>query len=230
MPEKSQQTKITTSDTVQNVVTLLPAHLADRYQNWRQTEYEEDRTLYEKLATGQAPHSIVISCCDSRVNTTKLFECKSGEFFINRNIANIVPPCNPKGEHHSTAAALEYAVTVAKVSHIIIVGHSACGGINNGFHLCKQNDVSPDKFGSLQKWLHLIEPAYQRLDHNKPEDEQINDLEKLSVVVSIENLMGYPFIKDSVDSGQISIHGLWHDIGSGQMMTYNAHAGIFEPI
>jgi carbonic anhydrase len=230
MPENPPETSFSVSDSAQNAVAPLPPNLTGRYKDWHRSEYNRDRALYEKLATGQEPHSMVISCCDSRVNTTKLFKCESGELFIHRNIANMVPPCDPEGEHHSTAAALEFAVTVLKISHLIIVGHSACGGIKGGFHLCKKNNVSPEKLGSFQKWLHLVQPAYQRLDHGKSEDDQINDLEKMSVVMSIENLMGYPFIKDSTDNGKLSIHGLWHDIGSGQMLAYDAHDGVFNPV
>lgn len=217
-------TKFSMSDDLKTSAKPVPQHLTARYKSWKADGF--DAALYAELATGQSPHSMVISCCDSRVNSTKFFNTESGDMFIHRNIANVVPACDPNGAHHSTAAALEYAVTVLKVSHLIVIGHSACGGIKGGFHQC-QNTTSDDSFGSLQKWLHLVKPAYDRLDHDKPEDDQINDLEKLSVIVSLEHLMGYPFIREAVQNGTLSLHGLWHDIGSGELLSLNATDGEF---
>ncbi len=211
----------------------LPKHLTQRHKDWLINGF--DKTLFDELAQGQSPHSMVISCCDSRVNSTELFNTKSGEFFIHRNIANLVPPFDPNGAHHSTAAALEYAVTVLKVQHIIIIGHAACGGIAAGFDQCKNMQrehmsIKPADFGSLQKWIDLVTPAYERLDHNISDSEQVNDLERLSVIVSLEHLMGYSFIRDAVENDALSLHGLWHDIGAGAVHAYNPETGNFSPI
>ncbi|MDC0032388.1 hypothetical protein OAJ23_02905, partial [Pelagibacteraceae bacterium] len=88
---------------------------------------------------GQKPSAIVITCSDSRVIPTNIFNTKPGEFFIHRNIANLVPPYDLDSDNTGTAAALEFAVCSLKVSHIIILGHSECGGIKNGYHLCKND-------------------------------------------------------------------------------------------
>ena len=225
MPE---QKTIAISDAAQSAITSLPSHLTERYHDWQNDGYDAD--LCATLAGGQSPHSMVISCCDSRVNATKFFQTDHGEFFIHRNIANIVPVCDPKGAHHSTAAALEYAVTVLNVSHIMIIGHSACGGIKGGHQQCQDASMHPRDFGSLQQWLHLIKPAYDRLDHNLPEDEQIHELEKLSVIVSLEHLMSYDFIRDAVAAKTLSLHGLWHDIGSGALLNFNPERGAFTAL
>ncbi|MCE2516701.1 MAG: carbonic anhydrase [Alphaproteobacteria bacterium] len=210
----------------------LPSFLVDRYTDWKSRQFEADRDLYQNLVEhGQHPKAMVISCCDSRVHSMALFGGKAGDFFIHRNIANLIPPFNPDGDNHGTSAAVEYAVTVLKVAHLIVLGHSGCGGINGGFHACDQSDGTPYSGPSpIQHWLGLLKPAFDKLDHSKAEDDRINDLEKLSILVSIENLMGFPFVQDALAEDRLSIHGLWHDIGGGTLYGYDASAKAFQPV
>ena len=106
----------------------LPSYLITRYHGWKATSYSDNEPWYRNLAdNGQNPRAMVISCCDSRVHVTSIFGAEQGEFFIHRNIANLVPPYSPDGEHHGTSAAIEYAVGALKVAHIIVVGHSKGG-------------------------------------------------------------------------------------------------------
>ena len=89
----------------------LPHYLVQRYHGWRATSYAENRAWYRRLADeGQRPRAMVISCCDSRVHVTSIFGADTGEFFIHRNVANLVPPYAPDGLQHGTSAAVEYAV------------------------------------------------------------------------------------------------------------------------
>ena len=91
----------------------LPGYLVQRYHGWKATTYSNNKGWYRRLAKeGQRPRAMVISCCDSRVNVTALFEADQGEFFIHRNIANLVPPHAPDGLQHGTSAAVEYPVLV----------------------------------------------------------------------------------------------------------------------
>jgi len=100
----------------------LPSYLVQRYQGWKATTYAENEPWYRKLAEGgQHPRAMVISCCDSRVHVTSIFGAEQGEFFIHRNIANLVPPYQPDGGLHGTSAAIEYAVGELKVAHIIVL-------------------------------------------------------------------------------------------------------------
>jgi carbonic anhydrase len=211
-------------------ISPLPSYLVKRFKGWRASQYEENRSWFQHLAEmGQHPRAMVISCCDSRVHAISLFGAESGEFFIHRNIANLIPPFNPNGDHHGTSAALEYAVTVLKVAHIIVLGHSGCGGIKGGFHSCNQTKGEPYSDTSfIEKWLQILKPAFDQLDHDKPEDDRINDLEKTSILVSIENLMGFPFVIDAIANNRLTIHGLWHNIGKGDLYGYDNQSGQFE--
>jgi hypothetical protein len=101
----------------------LPGYLIQRFHGWRATTYQDNRAWYRRLAeSGQHPRAMVISCCDSRVHVTSIFGADEGEFFIHRNIANLVPPYTPDGERHGTSAAVEYAVTSLGVAHIVVLG------------------------------------------------------------------------------------------------------------
>jgi carbonic anhydrase len=118
----------------------LPSYLLQRYHGWKATTYSENQAWYRRLASeGQRPRALVISCCDSRVHVTSIFGADQGEFFIHRNIANLVPPFKPDGDYHGTSAAIEYAVTALNVAHLIVLGHSNCGGVQGCIDMCKGN-------------------------------------------------------------------------------------------
>jgi len=201
-------------------IKLLPSYLIKRYKDWKATGYEENKSWYNKIAKeGQNPSFMIISCCDSRLHVTSIFGADSGEFFIHRNIANLVPPYNPDGDHHGTSAAVEYAVKILKVSNIIVMGHSKCGGINSGFHLCKTKSTIENRI-FIDKWLNILRPAFQKvmnLNKNISDEDGINILEKESIKTSIDNLINFPFIKESFQRDELALHGLWHDIGTGNI-------------
>ncbi len=139
----------------------LPTYLLQRYHGWKATTYFENRAWYKRLATeGQRPRAMVISCCDSRVHVTSIFGADQGEFFIHRNIANLVPPYEPDGAQHGTSAAVEYAVTALKVSHLLIVGHSNRGGQGVHGHVFRRRAASR---GNLEFCGALDGPAAFRL-------------------------------------------------------------------
>jgi carbonic anhydrase len=209
----------------------LPSYLIQRYQGWKATTYAENRSWYRRLADeGQRPRAMIISCCDSRVHVTSLFGADSGEFFSHRNIANLVPPFNPDGDHHGTSAAIEYAVKALKVAHMIVLGHSQCGGVKGCHAMCTGHAPElEEKTSFVGTWLNLLRPGFERVK-DVPEAEQIDALEKEAVVISLENLMTFPFVQAALEAGEMTLHGLWHDIGAGNLSQYNPQTGAFEQI
>ena len=202
---------------MKSLIQPLPKDLIERYKNWKSDSFANDRATYENLALeGQSPPAMIISCCDSRVHATSMFGAETGEFFIHRNIANLIPPYNPDGDHHGTSAAIEFAVCALKISQIIILGHSNCGGIKNGYHLCKDDHINEDLM-FVNKWLNILKPAYDSLEQVGEDNLMIRTLEKDSIINSINNLLEFPFVQQALDSKQLSIHGLWNDIGSGEL-------------
>ena len=209
-------------------VSLLPEALAARFRAWRQDGFDEAH--FAELATGQSPMAMVISCCDSRVQSTEIFDVPAGSFFIHRNIANLVPPYQPGGNGHGTASALEYAVKALKVPHLIIMGHSACGGVQACYEMCENNVAAEDtSFEFVGHWLETLRPAHGRISGTE-ESARLISMGHQGVIGSLDNLMGYPFVAEAVEAGELSLHGLWHDIGPGALYALNPESGAFEAL
>ena len=208
-------------------LTSPPEFLVARYKKWKSSTYLESKNHFKKLASfGQSPSTMVISCCDSRIHATSIFGVDAGEFFIHRNIANLVPPYSPDGENHGTSAAIEYATNVLKVKHIIILGHKDCGGIQSGYSL-HSSGLTPD-YEFINKWLSILLPAFKNIEKDVSEKKQIEKLEEESIKISINNLFSFPFIQKLVEEKKISIHALIHDIGSGELNYLNPLTEKFE--
>ncbi|MCF6234294.1 MAG: carbonic anhydrase [Rhodobacteraceae bacterium] len=212
-----------------NFTKPLPSYLIQRYHGWKATTYEENRGWYRRLASeGQRPRAMVVSCCDSRVHVTSIFGADQGEFFIHRNIANLVPPYQPDGDHHGTSAAVEYAVSVLGVVHLIVLGHSQCGGVQGCIDMCKGRAPELEaKESFVGRWMDILRPKYDQVADIEDEAEQIHQLEKHAVITSLENLMSFPFVKTAVEGGTLSLHGLWTDIGEGSLQCYDHKADRF---
>lgn len=197
----------------------LPQYLVKRYQGWRATAHSENKAWYRRLALeGQRPRAMVISCCDSRVHVTSLFGADSGEFFIHRNIASLVPPYAPDGLQHGTSAAIEFAVTALKVAHLIVMGHTRCGGVQGCHAMC--SGAAPEleeKTSFVGRWMDILRPGYERVK-DLPAEDQVAALEREAVLVSIANLMTFPFVKEAVEAGDLSLHGVVHDITEGSLL------------
>ena len=205
----------------------LPEFLVNLYDKWKSSSYLKNEDHYKKLASfGQNPSSMIISCCDSRVNATSIFRVDAGEFFIHRNIANLVPPYSTDDENHVTSAAIEYAIKELKIQHLIILGHKDCGGIKSGYNLHSGN-LNPD-YEFINKWLKILLPAYKNIEKDIAEKKQIEQLEEESIKISINNLFSFPYIKKAVENKNLSIHGLIYDIGSGGLKFLNPHTEKFE--
>ena len=210
----------------------LPNYLLQRYQGWRATSYAENRAWYKRLATeGQRPRAMVISCCDSRVHVTSIFGADQGEFFIHRNIANLVPPYEPDGDHHGTSAAVEYAVNHLKVAHLIVLGHSSCGGVQGCIDMCEGRAPElEEKTSFIGRWMDILRPRYTEVSDIEDKPKQARELEHLAVLTSLDNLMTFPFVAKSVESGELSLHGLWTDIGEGGLDYYDRDEQAFKPV
>ncbi|WGW04270.1 carbonic anhydrase [Tropicibacter oceani] len=209
----------------------LPGYLVQRYHGWKATSYSENRAWYRRLADeGQRPRAMVISCCDSRVHVTSIFGADQGEFFIHRNIANLVPPYQPDGNQHGTSAAVEFAVTALKVAHVIVLGHSQCGGVKGCLDMCEGRAPELEESTSfVGRWMDILRPGYERIKDTAPE-QATRALEKEAVVVSIQNLMTFPFVEKAVQSNEMTLHGLWTDIGEGGLEYLDPATGDFLPV
>ena len=207
----------------------LPKYLVMRYQKWKDTTFNVNKKWYIKLAEdGQHPRAMIISCCDSRVHVTSIFGSDAGEFFIHRNIANLVPPFKIDLDYHGTSAAIEYAVTTLKIPHIIVLGHSTCGGVNSSYeYFSGKNPNLYNGTNFIGPWLEMLRPAFEDLNPKLNSKDKIQELEKKTVLLSLQNLTTFPFIKKALENKSISLHGLWHNIGSGELEFFDTKTNKF---
>lgn len=210
----------------------LPGYLARRYHAWRQSSFEENSAWYAHLAAdGQHPRTMVIQCCDSRFDLTDIFGAEPGDLFVLRNIANLVPPYGPDQFHHGTSSALEFAVNVAKVAHIVVVGHSGCGGVGACHDMCSGRAPELESATSfIGRWMDILRPAYRRVAARVPEvAAQKAAFEREAVLVSLANLETFPFVTEAREAGMLTLHGAWFDIGAGRLHAWSAETG-FAPV
>jgi len=210
----------------------IPGYLVQRYHGWRATVFEQNKAWFKRLAEdGQHPRVMVISCCDSRVHVTSIFGAEQGEFFIHRNIANLVPPYEPDGDHHGTSAAVEYAVTALQVSQIIVMGHSLCGGVQGCHDMC--SGAAPEleeKSSFIGRWMDILRPGYEKVKDIENPRERLKALEHQAVLTSLENLMTFPFVADAVKKERLALHGLWNDIADGTLTMFEPESGDFTMV
>ncbi len=202
--------------------------IKEGYETFLNEYFKEHKELFKELENGQNPHTMVITCSDSRINPALLLNAKPGEIFIARNIGNVVPPYEPlKG---ATQAAIEYAVNVLNIPRIAIVGHSHCGACAHMYHTPKENEA---KLPHVDFWLRHIIPAKNAamLEVHKNPNKNIFELtEKYNVVTSLQRLMEYPYIQNRLLNNKIELVGLWYDFVTGDVQEYDVESKKFESI
>jgi carbonic anhydrase len=208
----------------------LPSFLIARHRDRRASRSAEELARLRELAEhGQNPRAMVIACCDSRVMESEVFGSEAGEFFVHRNIANLVPPFTSDGLQHGTSATIEYAVKVLKVRHLIIMGHSRCGGVAGCYDMhCGEGAPAPDPDSFVGHWLEILEPSVRPLvAEGLPREAALRRLEQEAVLRSLKNLMTFPFVAEEVYVGRLQLHGTWKDIGDGDLEVYDAETHAF---
>src|SRR5277367_5537495 len=181
----------------------FPQHLLEGYRNFTSQRLPTEQTRYRELSErGQTPAVMVIGCCDSRVSPEVIFDAGPGELFVMRNIANLVPVYQPDGGAHGVSAALEYAVSVLRVKHIVVLGHAQCGGIRA--FIDKIAPLSPGDF--IGRWMSMFVKPGERVEQRERESKQefTTRIEKAAVFRSLENLMTFPFVKTQAASGALT--------------------------
>ncbi len=173
------------------------------------------------------PKIMVIACSDSRVDPTLLFNTRPGDIFVVRNVANIVPPYeDDRSFSHGTSAALEFAISYLKVHHIIILGHSRCGGIKA---LLENTFAEPTSF--IAKWMSWMEPVKKWVLQHHAEasnEEKLQILEKKAIQQSLKNLITFPFVLEKLMKKELFIHGWYFELHSGNLFTLNDSSNDFE--
>lgn len=219
---------------------------------FRRNQFSEQRRLFERLAAGQAPLALFITCSDSRINPNLLTQTAPGELFILRNAGNIVPPwCDelaepgqargeqsragegrgapPAFRHGGEAATIEYAVRVLQVKDIVICGHSHCGAMQ----AVLQPELSAN-LPAVRSWLEhasatrrIIRESYTHL--TQPQDLLTATVEE-NVLVQLEHLRTHPAVVDALSGEQLAVHGWVYKFETGQVFAYEPEQGQFVPL
>jgi carbonic anhydrase len=198
------------------------------YRQFRENRYQEQKALYQHLADeGQSPAVMVISCCDSRVDPAIVLNADPGSVFTVRNVANLVPPARPDGDYHGTSAALEFAVRHLQVEHIIVMGHAQCGGVKALYEDLKTGT------DFIIPWMNIVTEACSHVrEHSahKTHDEQLHDMEREAIRVSLKNLLTFPWIKERVEQDRLKLYGWYFDFETCNLSTLDQATGAFAPV
>lgn len=198
------------------------------YTQFMQQYFDKNKDLFSNLSNHQKPHTMIITCSDSRIDPSLILNAQPGELFIARNIGNVVPPYQPsKG---STQAAIEYAVNALDVEKIVVLGHSNCGACAHVYHEAKENET---ELVHVEEWLKYITPAKSAamLEVHADHSKNIFELtEKHNIMTSLQRLLEYPYVQSRLINEKIEIEGWWFDIKTGVVETYNFNTRHFDPV
>jgi carbonic anhydrase len=182
---------------------LLPPRLEAGYASFRAGAYAAARDRYRHLAeAGQQPATMVIGCSDSRSAPEAVFDAGPGELFVVRNVAALVPPYAPDANLHGVSAALEYAVLALRVSSVVVLGHGRCGGIAAALE--GQEPLSTTDF--VGAW--------------------IAGVRALGAALEAANLRTFPWVQACESRGELTLHGAWFDIASGELHARGDHGWV----
>ena len=207
----------------------FPEHLIEGYRTFTSQRLPTEQSRYRELSErGQSPAVMVIGCCDSRVSPEVIFDAGPGELFVVRNVANLVPVYQPDGGAHGVSAALEYAVNVLRIKHIVVLGHAQCGGIRAFI-----DDIEPLSPGDfIGRWMAMFIKPGEVVEQRERESRQefIIRIEKAAIHRSLENLMTFPFVQTLVNKGELNLHGAYFGVAEGSLFLLDQEAKEFHSV
>lgn len=185
----------------------------------------------ELVRSGQSPKILIIACSDSRVDPAIVTNSKPGDLFVIRNVANLVPPYEDDNSYHGTSAALEFGVCNLEVDHIIVFGHSQCGGIDALMRNPNNNIMS--KKGFISKWMQLAKDAYDIVLEKYPDAsfyEKTLLCGEYSLINSFKNLSTFPWIAERVNAGNLRLHAWYFDLETGIIHNFDPEKNAFKTL
>lgn len=199
------------------------------FRRFRERFFKEEHSIFERLASsGQSPKTLMIACSDSRVDPAILFSTSPGDVFVVRNVANLVPPFESDRGFHGVSAAIEFAVVNLQVENIVVLGHRQCGGISALF---KPQAVKAGGF--VAQWMTIASEAKNKVLQKHPDgdvDSWCRECELESIVISLENLKTFPFIRTAIETRGLEIHGIYFDLEQGLLCAYDETQKSFQEL
>jgi len=204
-------------------------------EHFKNKDFKKYKNKFIDLVkNGQHPKVLFIGCSDSRVVPNLITQSEPGDLFVMRNIGNFVPPFKPDVDFHGTAAAIEYAVSILKVTDIIVCGHSHCGAIKGVY---QRDELDKEELIHVHKWLELglnakkvVEMSENEHNLNLTMEKKLTLTEKISVVFSLNNLLTYPEVEEKVRVGELFLRGWYYRIEDGEIEYYDDEKSEFSPL
>ena len=205
--------------------------LIDGVHKFQTEEFGNYRKLFRKLSQeGQNPHTLFITCSDSRVLAELITQSKPGDLFVVKNVGNIVPPANVRGDTNSTAAAIEFAVETLRVSDIVICVNSQCGDITAMLDSKPVSNSTPH----LRDWLNLAAPVLETLKKDYAHLRETNERETAAaeenVLFGLDNLHSYSCVQERLMDGSLRLHGWFFKIATAELFAYDPETRQFSPL
>lgn len=196
------------------------------FRKFREKYFLNEDSIYRKqLQNGQTPKTLIIGCCDSRVDPALISSASPGDLFVIRNVANLVPPFEDKGGLHGVSSAIEFAIVNLKVENVVILGHRQCGGIRalmTGFE-----NPSPS---FIKGWMSIASEARENVLARYGQeslDSQCSHCEMESIRISLRNLRSFPFVQQAIKDRNLNIVGTYFDLEEGKLWEYDENKNIF---
>src|SRR5262245_39011572 len=204
--------------------------LLEGVHRFREEEFGKYQAMFRRLSRqGQKPHTLCITCADSRVLAELITDSHPGDLFVIKNVGNIIPPADGGGEFNSTAAGIEFAVELLGVTDIVVCGHSQCGAVG-----ALMSDECATNLRHLHNGVQLAEPVRELINtkygHLKSVEARVRAAEEENVLFAIERLHSYECVRRKLADGTLRLHAWFFKIASGELFAYQPDQKQFVPI
>lgn len=202
-------------------------HVISGVKKFQDEVYPEKKAEFERLANGQSPEVLFITCSDSRIDPNLVTQTEPGDLFICRNAGNIIPPhSNQTG---GMTASIEFAVAALGVTDIVVCGHTNCGAMKGA--------LSPEKLDSLphvKEWLGhcrvATEVVKERTGCDALTDDHLEEVTKENVIQQIQHLRTHPTVAAKLATDRVRLHGWIYNIETGEVLCYDDNSREFIPV
>jgi carbonic anhydrase len=200
--------------------------LVSGIHDFQKNVFSSQRDFFARLADGQSPETLFITCSDSRIDPTLITQTEPGDLFIMRNAGNLIPPYGTASS--GEAATIEYAVAVLNVKDIVVCGHTRCGAMDALLHPEKTEDLD-----AVRAWLvhaeatkRIIRGRYKHLSGAPLLSATVQE----NVLTQVEHLRTHPSVALALSKGTIRLHGWVYKLETGDVFSYEPKDGQFAPI
>jgi carbonic anhydrase len=201
--------------------------LVDGVHKFQKEIFGSHKHLFEKLANGQSPETLFITCSDSRINPAMVTQTSPGELFILRNAGNLVPPYGA-APASGEAATIEFAVQGLGVQNIIVCGHSHCGAMKALMAGGAMEDMP-----SMVRWLEHARITKEIVRQKYPDltgSDMVSVAVQENVLAQLENLRTHPSVAARLAGGTLRLYAWVYKIESGEVFEYDPETGQFGPL